>query len=72
MTDDVMSFLWSALMNLQSCETTAKGVPGESWDLRGTIAAELASGSLGFSAENVRLLRHHGVFQQDDRDERHG
>ncbi len=59
-------------MNLQSREATAKRAPEESWDLRGTIAAELASGSRGFTGENVRLLRHHGIFQQDNRDHRHG
>ncbi len=40
-------------------------------DLRGTIADELVAHTPGFSPENARLLRRHGVFQQDNRDERH-
>jgi sulfite reductase (ferredoxin) len=58
-------------MNLQSRKTTIKRVQEDGWGLRGTIAEELASDSPGFSVANVRLLRHHGVFQQDNRDERH-
>jgi sulfite reductase (ferredoxin) len=38
--------------------------------LRGTIAQELATDSLGFTPDNVRLLKYHGVFQQDNRSER--
>lgn len=41
-------------------------------DLYGTIDEELASNDSGFSLGNVRLLRYHGVFQQDDRDVRNG
>jgi sulfite reductase beta subunit-like hemoprotein len=40
-------------------------------DLRGSIEDELTSSDSGFSRDNVRLLRHHGVFQQDNRDERY-
>ena len=40
-------------------------------DLHGTIEEELISSASGFSAYNVRLLRYHGVFQQDDRDQRY-
>jgi len=58
-------------MTLQSRNATIKRVREEGWGLRGTIAEELASDSPSFSAENVRLLRHHGIFQQDNRDERH-
>lgn len=38
--------------------------------LRGEIAAELAASSDHFTAETVQLLRHHGMYQQDDRDRR--
>jgi len=37
--------------------------------LRGTIVQELATDSLGFTSDN--LLKHHGVFQQDNRTERY-
>ncbi|MDP6466696.1 MAG: NADPH-dependent assimilatory sulfite reductase hemoprotein subunit [Pirellulaceae bacterium] len=40
-------------------------------NLHGTIEDELTSSDSGFSAANVRLLRYHGIFQQDNRDERH-
>jgi sulfite reductase (ferredoxin) len=40
-------------------------------NLHGTIESELTSSDLGFSRDNVRLLKYHGVFQQDNRDERH-
>lgn len=41
--------------------------------LRGPIAAELADGSDHFGKESIQLLKHHGTYQQDDRDERkHG
>ncbi|MCC6145575.1 MAG: NADPH-dependent assimilatory sulfite reductase hemoprotein subunit [Candidatus Hydrogenedentes bacterium] len=36
--------------------------------LRGTIAEELAQATSHFSEENVQLLKHHGSYQQDDRD----
>jgi sulfite reductase (ferredoxin) len=38
--------------------------------LRGRIAAELAEPTDHFSPETAQLLRHHGVYQQDDRDRR--
>ncbi len=38
--------------------------------LRGSIAQELASPLREFSRTNVQLLRFHGIFQQDDRDQR--
>lgn len=36
--------------------------------LRGTIAASLASDSTHFSGDEGQLLKHHGTYQQDDRD----
>ena len=38
--------------------------------LRGTIAAELAEDTDHFTSESVQLLKHHGTYQQDNRDER--
>lgn len=39
-------------------------------ELHGTIADELVAHTPGFSPDNVRLLRQHGIFQQDNRDQR--
>ncbi|MPY95849.1 MAG: NADPH-dependent assimilatory sulfite reductase hemoprotein subunit, partial [Acidimicrobiia bacterium] len=38
--------------------------------LRGTLADELAEASDHFSHDNTQLLKFHGVYQQDDRDQR--
>ena len=38
--------------------------------LRGTIARELQDGSECFSKGSSQLLKHHGSYQQDNRDER--
>ncbi|MCY0900980.1 MAG: NADPH-dependent assimilatory sulfite reductase hemoprotein subunit [Firmicutes bacterium] len=38
--------------------------------LRGQIAAELASDATHFTEDSVQLLKFHGMYQQDDRDER--
>ncbi len=38
--------------------------------LRGTIAQELIDGKPSFGKESVGLLKHHGTYQQDDRDAR--
>lgn len=38
--------------------------------LAGTIAEDLAADSAGFAKDNTQLLKHHGTYQQDDRDER--
>jgi sulfite reductase (ferredoxin) len=42
----------------------------ESNFLRGTIPEELADGNPMFSKPNVQLLKHHGTYQQDDREAR--
>jgi sulfite reductase (ferredoxin) len=42
----------------------------ESNYLRGTIAAELNDGNDSFSKGNAQLLKHHGTYQQDDREAR--
>lgn len=36
--------------------------------LRGEIAQELANGQDAFTENTVQLLKHHGMYQQDDRD----
>ncbi|MHB8865169.1 MAG: NADPH-dependent assimilatory sulfite reductase hemoprotein subunit [Pirellulaceae bacterium] len=38
--------------------------------LRGEIAAELAEDSAQFTSASSQLLKHHGTYQQDNRDER--
>lgn len=38
--------------------------------LRGTIAQDLLEDKPNFTKENAQLLKHHGSYQQDDRDER--
>jgi sulfite reductase (ferredoxin) len=38
--------------------------------LRGNIAQELVDGEPCFSKDSVNLLKHHGTYQQDDRDAR--
>ncbi len=40
--------------------------------LRGTIAEELTGDDPHFSGDNVQLLKHHGTYQQDNRDDRGG
>jgi sulfite reductase (ferredoxin) len=58
-------------MNL-SLQNTAGDVRRKgALDLHGTIQDELTAVDSGFSSSNVRLLKHHGVFQQDNRDLRH-
>ncbi|MFO0898319.1 MAG: NADPH-dependent assimilatory sulfite reductase hemoprotein subunit [Pirellulales bacterium] len=42
----------------------------ESNYLRGTIPGELLDGEAFFSKDNTQLLKHHGTYQQDDRDAR--
>lgn len=46
-------------------------VKEQSCQLRGTIAEELAEiGQNHFTKDNAGLLKHHGLYQQDDRDSR--
>jgi sulfite reductase (ferredoxin) len=56
-------------------ETTEKLSPvehikQESNFLRGTIGQELVDGSDHFGKESIQLLKHHGMYQQDNRDDR--
>lgn len=50
----------------------AEAVKINSRGLYGTIADELRNGEPEFSHDNVMLLKHHGTYQQDDRDHRAG
>ncbi len=43
----------------------------ESHYLRGSIPEELVDANDHFGKGSVQLLKHHGTYQQDDRDERH-
>ena len=38
--------------------------------LRGTIAEELLDGEPKFGSDSIQILKHHGTYQQDDRDQR--
>jgi sulfite reductase (ferredoxin) len=38
--------------------------------LRGSVSAELSDGNDFFSSDNTQLLKHHGLYQQDNRDDR--
>src|SRR3954469_18918080 len=40
--------------------------------LRGTIAETLASGATHFEHDDIQLLKFHGTYQQDSRDQRRG
>ena len=45
-------------------------IKAESHYLRGSIPEELAQSTDAFSKDAVQLLKHHGIYQQDDRDAR--
>jgi len=47
-----------------------EGVKSQSHFLRGDIAREMKDGTAVFSKPSTQLLKHHGTYQQDDRDER--
>jgi len=49
-----------------------EGVKEASQYLLGTIDTELASDQDHFNGDNAGLLKHHGTYQQDDRDGRQG
>ena len=58
---------------LMSDETKLSPVEGfklEGNFLRGDIAAELRDGNDHFGKSSIQLLKHHGTYQQDDRDAR--
>ncbi len=45
-------------------------IKAESAGLRGTIAAELAADTTRFGEADAQLLKFHGIYQQEDRDQR--
>ncbi len=47
-----------------------EGVKAASNYLRGEIAQELVDGTDRFGKDSINLLKHHGTYQQDDRDDR--
>lgn len=47
-----------------------EGIKEASQFLRGEIPEELVDGQTGFGKSSVQLLKHHGTYQQNDRDER--
>jgi sulfite reductase (ferredoxin) len=47
-----------------------EGIKAESRNLRGQIATELVDNNDFFGKESIQLLKHHGTYQQDDRDNR--
>ena len=47
-----------------------EGIKESSNWLRGDLAAELAQDTDQFSSTSIQILKHHGTYQQDDRDER--
>src|ERR1700736_3084713 len=47
-----------------------EGFKSESEYLRGDIAAELRDTNDFFGKSSIQLLKHHGTYQQDDRDAR--
>lgn len=49
-----------------------EGIKESSNYLRGTIARELTEDTACFDGDNVQLLKFHGTYQQDDRDNRGG
>jgi sulfite reductase (ferredoxin) len=49
-----------------------EGVKLASNYLRGTIGEELVDGNDHFGKDSINLLKHHGTYQQDDRDDRKG
>jgi sulfite reductase (ferredoxin) len=50
--------------------SASEAIKAGSRHLRGTLAEEASSKSEAFSAEAEALLKFHGVYQQDDRDQR--
>ncbi|MCE9544760.1 MAG: NADPH-dependent assimilatory sulfite reductase hemoprotein subunit [Planctomycetia bacterium] len=57
-------------MNSPEKLSPVEGLKTGSNFLRGTIAQELASDVASFGKESGQLLKHHGTYQQDDRDTR--
>ena len=50
--------------------SAVEGIKTKSNYLRGDIAEELVDGSAHFSKDSIQLIKHHGTYEQDDRDRR--
>ena len=50
--------------------SAVEGFKGDSNYLRGDIASELFDGNPNFGKGSIQLLKHHGTYEQDDRDRR--
>jgi len=57
-------------VNIVPGTSKVERIKAQSGGLRGTIARELAGAAPSFTEENVQLLKFHGIYQQEDRDER--
>lgn len=57
---------------LSRCVPSAERAKAASRHLRGELAGESHSEAEHFSPEAAHVLKHHGVYQQDDRDKRSG
>ncbi len=57
-------------MTNEKKRSTVERIKESSDYLRGQIATELNDGTDHFSGDSVQLLKHHGTYQQDNRDER--
>src|SRR3569623_856947 len=57
-------------MSDESKLSPVEGFKAESNYLRGEIRGELTDGNDFFGKESMQLLKHHGTYQQDDRDHR--
>jgi len=55
----------------QPKESKLEPIKRESRHLRGTIGETLATDTTHFSKDENQLLKFHGIYQQDDRDQRH-
>ena len=50
--------------------SSAEGIKADSDYLRGTIVEELANDQDSFAKDTTQVLKHHGMYQQDNRDAR--
>ena len=57
-------------MNKNQEKSKVELIKENSCGLRGSIAEELSQEGATFSAQNTALLKFHGIYQQEDRDQR--
>jgi sulfite reductase (ferredoxin) len=57
-------------MSEESKPSAIEVIKGQSNQLRGDIGQELTDGNTFFGKESIQLLKFHGTYQQDDRDDR--